>query len=322
MKPDPRKCSWSFLSNRNETAPEVLFTPSALKWIKAMVECHDGEVGFLGLVNEIGHSYVITEIFYPKHCLVSSATCEIAPEGEVEIAQKLIDENRVDDVARVRFWGHSHHTMGTSPSAQDDTQAVEKMNNNGAYFIRAICNRDGELSVSFFDHARQIKFENIKWAVYHNFDTMLQNVISAINLESQSREKVLAIRAAVSPKIDFDDDEYKAIVEKVKELKKTQLPAKEPDRGFLQAGRTYPDQYENFNKQAFREAQRDLFWPNQDYEDSVQFTGHQTPEFDKGHQKGRKGKGIHTLNTKVINNEPLLTSQEIVAAVNGAWGDQ
>lgn len=314
MKPDPRKCSWSFLSTRSEVAPEILFTPKALKWIRAMVECHDGEVGFLGLVNEIDKAYVITEIFYPKHCLVTSATCEIAPEGEVELAQKLIDENRADDVSRVRFWGHSHHTMGTTPSGQDDTQAIEKMKNNGAYFIRAICNRDGELSVSFFDHARQIKFENIKWSVYHDFSAILQNVISVINLESQPREKILAIRAAISPKIDFTDEEYKGIVEQVKELKKTQLPAKEQDRGFLPAGRSASLYPQGGYGPGFDNYQRDLFWSQE--ADDVHFA----TEFDRGRRKGRRGKGAHTSNTNVFHNDkPLLTSEEITSAVNKVW---
>ena len=154
MKPDSRKCSWSFLTERNETAPGILFTLKALKWIRAMVEEHSGEVGFMGVVEEIGGKYVISEIFYPKHCLATSATCEIAPEGMTGIAQKLIEQDRVDDIGKVRFWGHSHHTMGTSPSGQDDSQALEMMNSSGAYLIRAICTKNGEMSVSFFDHGR------------------------------------------------------------------------------------------------------------------------------------------------------------------------
>lgn len=316
MKPDPRKCSWSFLSERNEVAPEILFTPVALKWIKAMVECHDGEVGFMGLVNEINGSYVITEIFYPKHCLVTSTTCEISPEGEVEIAQKLIDANRIDDVAKVRFWGHSHHTMGTTPSGQDDTQALEKMKNNGAYFIRAICNKEGELSVSFFDHARQIKFENIKWSVHNDFDSMLQNVISITNMESQSREKIIAIKAAVSPKIDFTDEEYKGIVDRVKELKKIQLP--ETARGSLSQ-----DKYYQYDKGSFVNGynqnfnQQDLFHP----EDDVHFGGRDFSNFNPGFQKGKKNKNHHKLDIRV-NKEPLLTPREIEFAVDRAWGNQ
>lgn len=229
MKPDSRKCTWSLLSEREELQPNIMFTPTALKWVRAMIQEHDGEVGFLGLVEEVEGAFVITEIFYPKHDLVTAGTCEISADGEVEIAQRLIDENRPEDIARVRFWGHSHHTMGTTPSGQDDTQALEKMVQNGAYFIRAIGNKNHELSVSFFDHEKQVKFENVKWSVLRNFDSMMDGVISAVNMESNNKEKVAAVRSAVSTKVDFTDDEYKAIVAQVKELKDKQLP-KSPAR--------------------------------------------------------------------------------------------
>ncbi len=261
MKPDSRKCEWSFLSERTETAPDIQFTPFALKWIKAIVDEHNGEVGFLGLVEEVGESYVITEIFYPKHCLISSTTCEIAPEGEVELAQKLINENRPDDVAKVRFWGHSHHNMGTTPSGQDDSQALEKMKNNGAYFIRAICNKSGEMSVSFFDHIRQIKFENVKWSICHNYDVIMGDVISTVNMESNNKEKVQAIRRAVSPKIDFTDQDYKDIVSEVKSLKEKNVPKNPPStsQGLAQQFHSHPygpngsfvDQSDMFDDEAY-----------------------------------------------------------------------
>lgn len=316
MKPDSRKCSWSFLTERKETAPEILFTPTALKWIKAMAEVHDEEVGFLGLVEEIDGAYVITEIFYPKHCLVSAATCEISPEGEMGVAQRLIDENRVDDVAKVRFWGHSHHTMGTTPSGQDDSQAIDKMNNNGAYFIRAICNKSGEMSVSFFDHARQIKFENIKWSLCYNYDVMMQGVISAVNMESPNKEKISAIRSAVSPKVDFTDKEYKDIVGEVKKLKEENLPKSSPNRSVTQhfhggwPGRSY--QTNVFDDDGH-------FGPFGGDEFYGRYGGYRAPHMtnNNDNHKGKKKRNQGNENTD--NIDPLLSNQEIDEVVNEAW---
>lgn len=311
MKADSRKCSWSFLTERNETAPSILFTLKALKYIKAMVEEHNGEIGFLGLVEERDGSYIITEIFYPKHCLVTSTTCEIAPEGEVEIAQELIDQDRVDDIAKIRFWGHSHHTMGTTPSGQDDTQAIEKMNNNGAYFIRAIANKSNEMSVSFFDHERQLKFENVKWKILVDYDVILANVICATNLASNSEEKIKAIKAAVSDKIDFKgDEEYEAIAKEVQRLKKDKIPPEirgsvpVPYPQFSGRGRYRQDELlPGFQQDMFEDNwPLDANNPNDDYY-----------QYLRGNAENQK------LNGKKKIAGPLLTDQELNTVVNAAW---
>lgn len=326
MKPDSRKCEWSFLSERTETAPDIQFTPIALKWIKAIVDEHNGEVGFLGLVEEISGAYVITEVFYPKHCLVTSTTCEIAPEGEVELAQRLIDENRAEDVAKVRFWGHSHHTMGTTPSGQDDTQALEKMRNNGAYFIRAICNKSGEMSVSFFDHTRQLKFENVKWSVCNNYDAIMQDVISAVNMELNNEEKVQAIRKAVSPKINFTDKEYKDIVERVKELKKENIPAptvqsrslvRDFHHGSFNRGGPYPhgasymDQGDMFDEDVHF-GPHSGGWPGRSY-------GPHMGNFQSVNHGIKNGKKKNHAGINVQSEGPLLSNEEIDAVVNESW---
>ena len=311
MKPDSRKCTWSVLiERRTEAQPDIKFTPKALKWIKAMVDGHSGEIGFFGIVREEGSSYIIDEIFYPRHCLVTGATCEIAPEGSIELAQKLIDDDRIDDVARVRFWGHSHHSMGTTPSDQDDAQAMKMMHSSGAYVVRAICNNKGEISVSFFDNERQLKFENVKWSVVQDYDKMVEDVISITNLESNSKEKVQAIRKAIETKIDYDDEEYKAIVEEVKELKKIQLP--EPAaRGIVQ----WPSRY-NHN---FRRQDRDDFFPN--YYQSNMFDN---PDFRYGPNAGwpqstQYNTHQHQIDKKKDETGPLLTDEEISSVVNTTW---
>lgn len=327
MKPDSRKCSWSFLSERTEVQPDIQFTVKALKWIKALTEEHSGEVGCLGIVREADGAFIIDEIFYPKHCLVTSTTCEIAPEGEVEIAQYLIDKDRVDDVAKVRFWGHSHHTMGTTPSGQDDEQALQKMNNNGAYFIRAIFNKNGEMSVSFFDHDRQLKFENVKWSVCENYDNILAQVISATNLESNSKGKVQAVRAAVSRKINFDDDEFKKITEKVKELKKENIPPE--TRGSVQHHyrNGYQRHQHNFGHHSrsdflpsFQQEMFDEEWGGGFYGPNGPYSSDRPSGRQSGNGNGRR-KNNKRVNGKKKDNEPLLTDSEIETVVNTAWED-
>ena len=316
MKPDSRKCTWSMLSERTEMQPDIQFTPTALKWIKAMVEEHSGEVGFMGLVNESEGSFIVSEIFYPKHCLVTSTTCEIAPEGMTELAQKMIDEDRMDDIGKIRFWGHSHHTMGTTPSGQDDTQALEMMNSSGAYLIRAICTKNGEMSVSYFDRERQLKFENVKWTILQNYDDMVNDVISVVNTESNSKEKVQAIRKAVSTKVVFDDDEYKEIAEKVKELKKIQLPPE--TRGSVQQpykGRGMHSNYGHQRRDFLPGFQRDMF-EDDDWMQGSPYGGYRPPYNSNNQRRHQKVNGQKKTEK---NMGPLLTLQEIESVVDAAW---
>jgi len=139
-------------------------------WIRLMVEEHDEEIGFFGVVdeqinenNEI--TYIIREIFYPKHQLVTSGTCEISTQGESDVANWIMDNRCEEDALKLRFWGHSHHTMGTTPSGQDETQAVERMMQKQKYLIRGICNKSNEMSLSFYDYDRLLRFDDIEYEV-------------------------------------------------------------------------------------------------------------------------------------------------------------
>lgn len=321
MKPDSRKATWSLLSERTETQPDIQFTMKAIKWIRAMVEEHSGEVGFMGLVDQVGETYIVKEIFYPKHELVNAGTCEISVKGQGELVEKLYAEERGEEVNNLRFWGHSHHTMGTTPSGQDDTQALQMMNNSGAFLIRAICTKNGEMSVSFFDHERQLKFENIKWTVIHDYDEMLAGVISAVNMESNSKEKVRAIRAAVSTKMKFsDDEEYKAIAEEVKELKKTQLPAA-PARGSVHGFNGSRHQH-NFGRQSRQDFlpgfQRDMFEDDEYYGYGFPYGG-RFPQSNNTRGGPINGRQYNNKKKEEKPEEPLLTDQEIESVVDAAW---
>lgn len=170
------------------TVPKVVFSQKAVKWLAVMADVHDTEVGVFGIVDERGgNEFFIREIFYPKHQEANHTTCEISAEGETKMANWLMDKGREDDLSKVRFWAHSHHTMGVSPSGQDETQAIERMTRTSSYLIRGIFNKKGEMSVSFFDYRTSRKFDHIKWTI--------------------------------------DDEEVGEIRKKVEELKKNHIPS-------------------------------------------------------------------------------------------------
>jgi len=228
FKPDTRKTTYRILMNESKRPPKVIFSKTSLKWIRALMDGHDTEIGFYAVVDEIGEGeYFIRDVFYPKHELVTGATCEISPEGETEIMQYLIDKDRIDDIQKIRFWGHKHPGSGaTGPSGQDETQAVVRMKSTGAYLIRAICSGD-EISVSFFDHDNELRFDNLKWEVEESDSTAIMieklNKVRTVLAEESSEENVHDHYAEIG-KIFSVDEEMAAIKAKVAELKKVNVP--------------------------------------------------------------------------------------------------
>lgn len=164
MNHENKSTTYTSIDKNSIKSPKIRFTKNAVRWISVITELHDKEVGVLGIVREDGEdTYVVDEIFYPKHQEMNHGTCEISPEGESQIAEWLISKGREDDIEKVKFWGHSHHTMGVGPSHQDEEQAIERMERNKGYFVRGIFNKDGKMSISFYDYRNRRRFDHVKW---------------------------------------------------------------------------------------------------------------------------------------------------------------
>ena len=165
MRPEIAKTTtFTTLEPVKITAPTIRLTKNTVKWLTAMADLHSHEVGVFGFVDELpDNTYVVRDIFYPKHSEANGATCEISPEGETAMAEWLMSNNRETDLGKVKFWGHSHVDMGVSPSVQDEEQSIKRMNMNESYLIRGIFNKAGLLSISFYDYMNKRRFDNIKW---------------------------------------------------------------------------------------------------------------------------------------------------------------
>ena len=222
FKPDTPKATYVVLDPPTKNAPKIIFGTTALKWISALVDLHPQEVGFYAIVDERpNYTFFIRDVFYPKHSEANAGTCEISPEGETDMMNWLIEHGREGDLEKQRFWGHSHHTMGTSPSAQDEKQSLERMNNTHSFFIRAICNKAKEMSVSFFDFANKVRFDHIKWKVEDDYvEKSDEERVSLIN-ETLTQEGLSASDMINNIKNIIDDD---YIEKKIKELKEVNLP--------------------------------------------------------------------------------------------------
>lgn len=225
MKPTDDKCTYTSIDVRAKIPPSITFSAMSILWIKALVENHSEEVGFFGVVDDTEpNTYKIRDIFYPKHQLITSGTCEISPEGEAQIVNWLCEHGRVADLSKLRLWGHSHHTMGVFASHQDEQQSLERMNQNQSYLIRVIVNKDYKMDVAFFDYERQIKFEHVPWTIDAPTEAEFQAIldeklalIASVLAETKSASEKLSEIDKIT-KQDPVADEIKAKVLKLKAL--------------------------------------------------------------------------------------------------------
>ena len=208
--------------------PVIAFEREAIEWIEVLTEQHPQEVSCRGVVDEIEEDgikkYVIRDIFYPEHEKMEATTCEVGGKGEADHDRYLMSNDKESDTYKVRFWGHSHHHMGVSPSTQDEDQSIEKMLKTETYFIRAIFNKKGEMSVSFFDYDNKIKFDNLEWIIMEKDDTIelddkIERIKRVIDGRKSSKKKLATIN-----KIVKENKTRKKIEKKVKKLMLTNVP--------------------------------------------------------------------------------------------------
>ena len=82
------------------------------------VKLLDDEINGLGLIEKIGGAtYRVSEIFLLKQT-VSKSACDIDPAAMAQLMEKLINEGK--NPSMLRFWWHSHNTMGTFWSGTDE----------------------------------------------------------------------------------------------------------------------------------------------------------------------------------------------------------
>jgi hypothetical protein len=227
MKNTTTGTTYTVLKPEKKVPPTIYFTTKALKWIEAIIDEHDTEVGFYGIVEEdkAAYSFLVKDIFYPKHQLANHSTCEISREGETDVMNWLVDHDRSADCGMMMVWGHSHHTMGVFASGQDDKQALDRMNDTRYHIIRVIVNKEKLMSVSFFDFNQQLKFENVQWHE-HTVDNekiqkqVIDEIKKVINDDAiPVSKKILDI-----DRIMYQDLEMEEIIKKVKELKEINIP--------------------------------------------------------------------------------------------------
>ena len=171
--------------------PKIFLTRDAYNRMYHLVDLSSKEISWLGTVEEINNKdFLIKEIFLFKQ-EVTHTTTEIGTEGLTEVATEIMNSrpDGVDIVNSLRFWGHSHVNMGTSPSHQDESQMSLFEENGCEYFIRGILNKNGRMEFTIYLYDRGIRIVDLEWAIHEEVDDSLRSEI-----EDEIKDKVSEIK--------------------------------------------------------------------------------------------------------------------------------
>lgn len=167
-------------------SPRVLITPEAYKRMLLYVEIANKEVGWMGTVSRLNTGdFLIEEVFLLDQDVTAVET-ELSSEGVEKLTLDLLDKGSDADIERVnkmRFWGHSHVRMGTSPSGTDES-TMDRFGREGIpWYIRGIFNKLGRGSFTIYLYEQGYRISDAPWAVW---DPEKQTIVLAGYAASRS----------------------------------------------------------------------------------------------------------------------------------------
>ncbi len=169
--------------------PRVIVSQQAAADMWHLVDEVGTEVGWLGSAERlpsgdfrINHIYLIEQ-------QVSGGTTEISPAGISALAMDLLEQPGGDqEIDRLRFWGHSHVRMGTSPSSQDDQQVQTFREGGCDWFIRGIFNKMRRAQFDIYLFSWGLTCLDVEWEVEAE-----ENTDRRTHWKDEIAEKVSAI---------------------------------------------------------------------------------------------------------------------------------
>jgi hypothetical protein len=189
------------LNEKRLIAPKVVFDHKAYEWIRAIVDMHEDEVGFYAFVDQRANNiFFIRDVYYPKHDMTNDATCEISPDGQIDILVQLYKAGKEDDAINLKVWGHSHVNMGIKGSSQDHNQAIKMVEENSSYVVRIIVNKRMDVGISIYDYSNNMIFDDVCYE------------IDLTDLEAIGKSKIAKIKNIID-----SDDALKQITDIINE---------------------------------------------------------------------------------------------------------
>ena len=130
---------------------QVNFTADAyLKMMQLVSTCPD-EIGWHGTVQRVSDTkFIVDEILvFPQ---IVSGT-EVTPDETAfnKWMLQFFEDDEDTTIQRMRFHGHSHVNMGTTPSGTDDRYQADMLGNIKDYYIFLITNKKADHNVMVYD---------------------------------------------------------------------------------------------------------------------------------------------------------------------------
>lgn len=169
--------------------PRIILTRDAYKDTLHLVDICPVEVGWMGHIQRVGQDLLVHKIFIVDQ-QVNGSTCELDSEALGLYAMSLLFEPDGEELFNsIRFWGHSHGTMDTSPSGQDEQQLRELASRSGDYFLRGIFNKHGRAEFTLALPSQGVWIRDLPWEVEHELD-MARHEHWQTEVAAKVREKV------------------------------------------------------------------------------------------------------------------------------------
>ena len=172
-------------------APKISINLNAMNKMKEYVRQSDLEIGWLGTSRRVGNVFYIDDVFLFRQ-EVHATTTEITTEGLNEFAMDLLyEENGVEIWNNMKVWGHSHVTMPTTPSGQDDKQIEVFAENAEDFFIRIIANKSGDFRIDLYDFTTGVIYEKLPYEISYGADT---DIIESLYKKIAEIEEMICTR--------------------------------------------------------------------------------------------------------------------------------
>lgn len=149
-------------------SPRVLISPEAYKRMLLYVEIAQKEVGWLGTVTRLANGDFHIDATFLIEQEVTSVETELSVEGLNKLVFELMakGDEGLEQVNRLRFWGHSHVRMGTSPSGTDE-RTMDRFGSEGLpWYVRGIFNKLGRGSFTIYFYELGFRINDAPWAVW------------------------------------------------------------------------------------------------------------------------------------------------------------
>lgn len=151
-----------------QASPRVLITPDAYKAMCLYVEIGPLEVGWQGAVSRTASGDFLIEKTYLLEQEVTGTETELSVDARFKLAFELTEkgDEGIDEANRMRFWGHSHVRMGTSPSGTDERTMDQFAREGCPWYVRGIFNKLGSGSFTIYLYEIGLRINDAPWAVW------------------------------------------------------------------------------------------------------------------------------------------------------------